>query len=181
MRGRGYKGEGVVLRRREWGEADRILVVFSREHGKLSLMAKGVRKPLSRKRGHVEVFSRVRFSASKTRGMDVMTEAEMMDSFSEMRENLRLVAVAYYFCEVIEKVTREEEKNEELYELLVDYLAGLPSAGGLQKVRKRFVTEVLETAGFWPKGRVLADPDRVLEEVVERRIASARVGRKILE
>ena len=77
------------MARRNFGEADRILVIFSKNFGRLSLLAKGIRKPKSRKRGHLEVFSHVRFQASTGHGLDLMTEAEAIGDFKEIRNNPR--------------------------------------------------------------------------------------------
>jgi len=178
---RSYKSEGVVLLRRVYGEADRILVVYSRDFGKHSLMAKGVRRPSSRKRGHVEIFSKINFSAVKGKGMDLITEADLIDNYSMIRKSLKKATVGYYFCEVIEKVTREGEKNEELYNLLIGYLEDLVDGEELTEMRKEFVREVLISIGFWPMTKEMVDPDKVLAEVTEREMASARVGKKMLQ
>ena len=177
---RSYVDEAIVLARRNFSEADRILSVFSKGHGRLSLLAKGVRRPSSRKRGHIEVFNRIKFQAVKGRGLDMMTEAEIIDSFESVRKDLRKVALAYYFMEVIGRTIHEEEKNLELYGLLQDYLEKLKEDGKLLSLRKNFVYQVLTILGFWPKGKDLPDPDSKLEEVTERQLNSARVGKKLV-
>jgi len=177
---RSYVDEAIVLARRNFSEADRILSVFSKGHGRLSLLAKGVRRPSSRKRGHIEVFNRIKFQAVKGRGLDMMTEAEIIDSFEMVRKDLKKVALAYYFMEVIGRTIHEEEKNTELYGLLQDYLEKLKEEKKLLSLRKNFVYQVLTILGFWPKGKYLPDPDSKLEEVTERQLNSARVGKKLV-
>src|SRR5436189_3094505 len=98
---RSYSDEGIVLARKNYGEADRILVLFTKGHGKLSLLAKGVRRPSSKKRGGVEVFTYIKFQAVHGKGLDMVTEVDVIDSFNQVRENLNVVSVAYYFSEVI--------------------------------------------------------------------------------
>lgn len=169
-----------MLTRRNFSEADRILSVFSKGHGRLSLLAKGVRRPSSRKRGHIEVFNRIKFQAVKGRGLDMMTEAEIIDSFEMVRKDLKKVALAYYFMEVIGRTIHEEEKNIELYGLLQDYLEKLKEDKKLLSLRKNFVYQALTILGFWPKGKDLPDPDSKLEEVTERQLNSARVGKKLV-
>jgi recombinational DNA repair protein (RecF pathway) len=87
-RERNYRAEAVVLRRRDLGEADRLLTVYSREHGKLQQVAKGARRPSSRKAGHLELFTRVQIQAARGRELDVITQAEALDLFSELRSDL---------------------------------------------------------------------------------------------
>lgn len=184
MRPKRYSSEGIVLARRNFGEADRILVVYSKKFGKVSFIAKGVRKLESRKRGSLEVFSHFKFAASRGKNLDLITEAEVIDSYPTIRKNLKKVTVAYYFMEVVGRVTSEDEKNEELYSLLAGYLdklRGRTSSGtSLGNLRKNFVRDVLTLIGFWPKGKPMENPDYVLEDVVEREMSSARVGKKLL-
>src|SRR3990167_232676 len=97
MKPRNYTSEGIVLARKNYGEADRIIVIYSKHFGKLRLLAKGVRRPKSRKRGHIEVFSRLKFQVSRGKGMDLITEAEIIQNFSEIRKSLKKVTVAF-FC-----------------------------------------------------------------------------------
>ena len=119
---RRYSSEAIVLARRRFSEADRILVVFTKSYGKISLIAKGIRKPKSKKRGSLEVFSQIKFAASRGKNLDIITEVEIIDSYSGIRKNLKKVTVAYFFLEVIGRIIQEGEKNEKLYSLLISYL-----------------------------------------------------------
>lgn len=174
---RSYSDEGVVLTRRNYAEADRILSVYSKTHGRISLIAKGVRKPESRKRGHIEVFNLIKFQSEKGKNLDLITEAEIIDNFGEIRKSLKKVALAYYFMEVVGRTTHEGESNHELYELVVEYLYKLKEERELKKLRLDFILKLLITLGFWPKGKNLRSPDTKLEEVIERQISSYRVGK----
>ena len=75
-----YRTEAVVLRRQDLGEADRILTIFARGYGKTRVVAKGVRKPASRKAGHVELFMRVDVLLAQGRTLDVVSQAQMLDA-----------------------------------------------------------------------------------------------------
>jgi DNA repair protein RecO (recombination protein O) len=180
MKGRIYSSQAIVLARKNYSEADRILVVLSKNYGKLSLLAKGVRRPQSRKRGCLEVFSLVKFQANKGKALDLVTEVEMINSFSALRKNLKRVSLAYFFCEVIGRVTKDNQKNDELFKLLLKSLNSLKKVTNLQALRKNFVRKTLVISGFWPENRRLDNPDQVLEEVVERKINSVRVGKRVL-
>lgn len=174
-----YSDEGIVLARRNFGEADRILSVYSKHHGKISLLAKGVRRPGSRKRGHVEIFTFVKFSATQGKNLDIVTEAEIIDSFSEVRKSLKKISLAYYFMEVIGRITHEGEPNYELFNLILENLQRLKDEKKLKKLRLDFVLKLLIILGFWPRGKPLLDPDLVLSEVIERKLSSVRVGKKM--
>lgn len=180
MHARSYSSEGFILGRRNFGEADRILSIYSKEHGRISLLAKGIRRPKSRKRGHLEIFSLVKFEASVGRGLDLITEAEVSDDYKDIRKSLTKVSLAYYFCEVIGKITHEGEVNHELFELIKQTFENLKTENKLKTLRHDFILDVLTLLGFWPKGKELTTPDEVLEEVIERQIYSKRVGKAII-
>jgi len=180
MHPRNYSDEGIVLARRSYGEADRILSVFSKHHGRVSLLAKGVRRTTSRKRGHIEVFSYIKLQASHSKSLDLITEAETIDNFGEIRKNLKKAALAYYFMEVVGRTTREAEPHPELYSYLLKNLRMLKTETKLKRLRVNFVYEILTALGFWPRGRALPNPDLKLEEVIERQLSSVRVGKRIL-
>lgn len=176
----GYSDEALVLARRNYGEADRILVVFTKNHGRISLIAKGVRKPTSRKRGGVEIFNHIKFQANKGKGLDLVTEVEVIDSFKEIRDNLEKVSVAYYFAETVGKTTHDNEPHEAVFYLLLDSLHFLKKEKMLKSFRLDFARNLLVELGFWPKGQTLPNPDAKLEEVIERNLSTLRVGKKLV-
>ena len=180
MRLRSYSDEGIVLARRNFGEADRILSIYSKNHGRISAIAKGIRKLTSRKRGHLEVFSYIRFQIAEGHGIGILTEVETINSFESFKKDLKKVSLAYFFTEVIGKITHEHERNDGIFELILNYLEKLQFETRLKTLRFDFISDLLTITGFWPKGKRLLNPDEKLEEVIERSINSIRVGRKIL-
>jgi DNA repair protein RecO (recombination protein O) len=181
MKPHSYSSSGIVLGRKNYGEADRIISVYSKDHGRISLIAKGIRRPKSRKRGHLEIFSLLKFQAISGRGIDLMTEAEIVDDFKEIRKSLSKVSLAYYFMEVIGKITHEQEQNIDLFNLIFDTLNKLKTETKLKELRLNFILKLLTTMGYWPHGQDLPNPDEVLEEVIERQIYAERVGKRMLE
>ena len=81
-RPRSYLVEAMVLRRVDFGEADRVLVLFTREHGKLSVVAKGIRRFSSRSAGHLELFTNSEIQLAKGKNLDVVTQVETRHAFS---------------------------------------------------------------------------------------------------
>ncbi len=181
MKPHSYTSEGIVLGRINFGEADRIVSVFSKDKGRISLIAKGVRRLKSRKRGHIEVFSKVRFQGISGRGIDIMTEAEIVDDFKSVRGSLKRISLAYYFSEVVGKTTHEGEGNLGVYELLAESLEKLKTTKLLKKLRMEFIRELIVLLGYWPNGKILPDADMKLEEIMERQIYSKRVGKRVLQ
>lgn len=177
---RTYSDEGIVLARRNFGEADRILSIYSKNHGRVSAIAKGIRRLTSKKRGHLEIFSDIRFQMAEGHGIGILTEVETINSFESFKKDLKKVSLAYFFCEVIGKITHEHERNDGIFELILNYLEKLPHEARLKSLRMDFISDLLTITGFWPKGKKLVNPDEKLEEVIERSLNSIRVGRKVL-
>lgn len=180
MRPRNYSSEGIVLGRKNYGEADRILSIYSLEFGRGSYLAKGIRKPESRKRGNLEIFSQIKFEAAGGKGINILTEVEMIDDFQPIRKSLHKIALSYYLMEVTGKITHEQEKNPELYYLILKYINKIKENTKLKKIKREFIIETLELLGYWPKGKELKEPDTLLEEVIERQLTTVRVGKRVL-
>ncbi len=180
MKLRSYQDEGIILSRKTYGEADRILSLYSKSHGKVVCIAKGVRKPTSRKRGHIESFSHIRFSASVGKSMSVITETETVENFTILRTNLKKLSVAYFFLETVNKITHEGVPHEEVFDLLLKYLKSLEKETQVKELRNNFTREILVTLGYWDKEKDMPNPDQVLESILERDLSSIRIGKKLL-
>ena len=176
---RGYSDIGFVLAKRNFGEADRIISVFSKIHGRISLLAKGVRKPSSRKRGHIDTFNLIKFQASSTKGIDLINEAEVIKEYSHLKNDLQKVAVAYFVNEAVGKTTQEKERNIHIFNLLGTVFDELSTSDNLKTIRNSFTKELLSLLGYWPVGKSLPKPDEKLQEIIERQIYSLRIGKKI--
>ncbi len=149
---KGIKAEGIIIRRINSGEADRILTILTRSEGKIRVKAKGVRKLNSRKGGNTEIFNRVKFTTVKGKNIDIITEIETLSSYSGLRHNLMLIGTAFHLCELIEKLLPEHQENNLAYELLIGIVDNLsqakPDKTKLSTIVKSFETELLTILGF---------------------------------
>ncbi|MDA8211217.1 MAG: DNA repair protein RecO [Clostridia bacterium] len=117
-----YKAEAIVLRSRKLNEADNLITLFSREHGKIHAVAKGVRKPKSRKRGGVQLFTHGKFLLYAGKSLDHITQCESKNSFAKLVGDLELFAHASYLAEIVDGLLAENEPQEEVYLLLLTSL-----------------------------------------------------------
>lgn len=184
MREKTYKSEGIVLKRSNFGEADKIITVYSKHYGKVSLLAKGVRRMTSRKRGSLEVFNQVVFFAAKGKGIDIVTETEALNSFSSWRKDLKKIAVAYELCEMVDRLTAEGSEQEEVYELLVNYLKNLSLLAevNLNSFISSFGGNLLKLLGFWPKDKTIPINFSVIsyiEEIIEKELKSKKFLKEV--
>ena len=120
-----YNTEAIILRRTDFGEADRILTLMTPTLGKLRVIAKGVRKITSRKAGHVELFTRARLLLAHGRTFDIVSQAETVDAYRPLREDLLRGSYAHYLSELIDAFAQEGSEDQALYDLLVNGLTWL--------------------------------------------------------
>ena len=150
-RERVYRTEALVLRRTDFGEADRLLTVFTPGRGKLRLVAKGARKPSSRKSGHVELFSHGQFMVAVGRELDILTQAETLEPFLPLREDLLRTTYAYYVAELADAFTAERDENGPLFRLLMDAFGWLCTAGDLSLAARYYELHLLGLVGYHPQ------------------------------
>lgn len=150
-RERVYRTEAIVLRRRDFGEADRLLTLYTPERGKLSALAKGARKPTSRKAGHVELYIRAQLLLAQGRDLDIVTQAETVDAYRPLREDLLRTTYASYCVELLDKFTVDALENRPLYDLLAAALGWLCAARDLQLTTRYYELQLLGLVGYQPE------------------------------
>lgn len=150
-RHRSIRTEGVVLRRRDFGEKDRLLTLFTRKLGRVSAIAKGVRNPGSRKSGHLETFMRSNLLIAKGRNLHILTQAEVIEGYSRLRDDLQGIGLGSYLVELIDAFTYEEGSHVELYHLLVSSLERLNRGEPIPLVLRYYELRLLEQVGFRPE------------------------------
>ena len=148
---RTFRATAVVLRHVEYGEADRILTLFTLEKGKIQAIAKGVRKIRSRKAGHLEPFTRVALFLAKGRNLAIVTQAEALESYPGIRADLTRTALAAYVIELLDRFTQEEGENRQLFHMLVDTLGRLNQDEQPETVVRYYEVQLLDLLGFRPE------------------------------
>ena len=171
-----YKTVGIVLNQKNFFEADRLLTVFTKDFGRLRLLAKSVRKLNSRKRGHLELFSQVKIVCAKGKNLDLITEAETVNNFSTLRRNLNRVRIAYLLCELINDLTAENQEHEDVYNLLWLYLAQLNSPAAPKNLIFNFEKSLLELLGFGlPNSLSRTSLEAHIQSITEKPLNSKKI------
>ncbi len=150
-RQRVYRTRAVILKRREQGEADRVITLFTPDYGKRVVIARGARKPTSRKAGHLEPFTHVSLMLAQGKTWDVITSAQTITPFRKLREDLDLTAYAYYLCELLDAFVQEEDPHPELYDLILTAFRRLEASPNPALTARWFELALLKHAGFAPQ------------------------------
>src|SRR3984893_11111568 len=123
-----YRTPAVILKRMDLGEADRIVTFYSRDVGKIRAVARGVRRTTSRSAGHLEPFTLSDVMFAVGREADVISQADTLEAFRAIREDLVLTTYAYYLAEMVDLLTEDRMENRAVFDVLVDGLRDLESA-----------------------------------------------------
>jgi DNA repair protein RecO (recombination protein O) len=120
-----YRDEGIVLRTMRLGEADRIVTILTAEHGKVRAVAKGVRRTKSRMGGRVEPLSHVTMLCWRGRELDIINQAESLDTFRTIREDMARLAPATTILEIADQVAEQHAPAGELFSMVLGALRSL--------------------------------------------------------
>jgi len=150
-RSRLYRVSGVIIRQRNLGEADRVIVLLTRERGKLSGVARGVRRPRSKLAGSLQLFCHGRFLLAAGRSLDIITQVQLADAFSGLGSDLSRLSHASYVCELVDVLTEEGAPDEAIYDLVIAALHALNEGGDPATVVRVFELKLLTHLGYGPE------------------------------
>jgi len=148
---RTFRSEAIVLRHKNWGEADRMLWLYTSKLGKVQAIAKGVRKMRSRKAGHLEPFTCVNLMFARGRSFLIITQAESISPQLNLRADLLRVGYAAYIVEILDRFTYEEEDNTLIYQLLKQTLERIDGEPSPYLAVRYFEIHLLDLLGYKPE------------------------------
>lgn len=151
-----YRDDGIVLRTHKLGEADRIVSVLTRQHGKVRAVAKGVRKTKSKFGARLEPPTHLQLQFYEGRELDIVTQAETIDHFRAIRDDLDRLTRAVSMLEAADQLSLERQPNPAMYQMLVGALRALAGSSG-----------PLVVAGFYFKVLALEGYGAVVDACVE--------------
>ncbi|RMH37759.1 MAG: DNA repair protein RecO [Nitrospirae bacterium] len=145
--------KAVILHSQRWGEADRIITGFSQRAGKIRAIAYGARKLKSRFGGVLEPFNLIQLTLFERTPTSLarVSQAELLESFSAIREHLHLMGQAARMATLVKAITADHDPNEALFQALVGGLRALTTTPDPQGVMLVFQIHVLDHAGFRPE------------------------------
>jgi DNA repair protein RecO (recombination protein O) len=149
MRERVYRREAVVLRRNDFAEADRLLLIAT-PAGKQRVVAKGVRKTTSRIAGHIELFTHASFMLAVGRNLDIVTQSQVIGGFPGLHADLTRLSCAYYVAELYDRFTEDSEENQSLFDLIVQTLHVLDRTVNPDLALRAYELRILSNTGYRP-------------------------------
>lgn len=149
---RSFRTPAIILKRRNFGESDRLLTVITPDYGKLDVLAKGARKPTSTKTGHVELFTVVDMLVNRGRNFSIATQVELTTPYLPLREDLQRGAYASYTAELLDRFTMlGEDDFSTLYVLVTQTFQRLCDAREIRLATRYYEIRLLDITGFRPE------------------------------
>ena len=149
---RSFRAFAVVLRHADWGEADRLLTLYTRDQGMVRALAKGARKVTSRKAGHLQPFTHITVQLAKGRDLLIVTQVETVNAFLPLHDDLVKTGYAAYVVELLLRFSYEEEgANPSMYRLLVETLDRIEKEEDAWMAVRYYEMRFLDAVGFRPQ------------------------------
>lgn len=176
-----FSSEGIIIKRMNFGEKDKILTLLTRSRGKIKTLAKGIRRVNSRRAGNVELFNFTQVHLAVGHTFNILTEAKLLETFPSLRTDLKKSSVAFYFSELADRFVPEEQENREIFGALLRSFRNLNHLGDISiDFIQNFEREMLELTGFGQEKEFEKEkPYLVLEKILGRELRSRRFLEKV--
>ena len=169
-----HKTEAIVLKHLPLGEADYLLTLYTPNQGRLRATARGARKVKSRLGGHLEPLMRTSLLMVRGQSMDTVQQAEVLEGFRAVREDLDRLSQAIYMAELVDAATPEGQSNYPVYRLLLEAMRSLAGRAA-PALLPHFQLRLLGHSGFMPELQRCVECEAVLEPE-RHRFAPGRGG-----
>ena len=146
-----YQTEGIIIKRHKFGEADRLLTLFTADYGKVRAIAKGAMRPKSKLGGNVELLTHSQLMLARGRNLDIITQAQAIDNFLPIRDNLELMSCGFYLSELVDTFTEESVEDREMFDLFLNTLRELSAAMDGERILRYFELRLLSHLGYRPQ------------------------------
>jgi len=141
---------GIVIKRMNFGEADRILTILTERFGKVKAIAKGVRKTKSRLAGSLEPYMLLDLQLHEGKTFYIVTGAVILKEFSDLHKNLQKTSQAFYIGEIADKILQESQRVHGAFEIFSEALSAINDSGS-EFLLRIFELRIIEAAGFKPE------------------------------
>jgi DNA repair protein RecO (recombination protein O) len=148
---RNYQTQGIILKQTKLGEFDKIVTIYTLEHGKVKAVAKGACRPNSKLGGNVEPLTHSLMFLAKGRNLDILTQSQTISGFLALKSDLWRMACGLYILELIDSFTVEGSETRPLFELLLDTLNRLEKPNSSEAVLRYFELHLLHHLGYRPQ------------------------------
>lgn len=173
-----FQDQAFVLKRHNYSEADRLVTIFTQNHGKLTAVAKGVRKPTSKKAPHIETFTHVDLYFVRGYNLPLITQAQTITRFPNLEHHLDITRQAYHLAEIIDRLLQDEQPYPKIFSDLINLFSCLDLSFKLtslhqEKLIANFQLNLLSQLGFGtPRSFDNNSLDEFIETILDHRLTA---------
>ena len=178
-----YKAEAIILKRKIIGETDRILIIFSKQYGKIKVIAKGIRRTSSKRSPHLELFTHVDLVLHKGKIWDSVSEVNTIEIFQGLRKHLSRISIAYYLSELVDRLLPDRQEHADVFAFLVESFQILNY--GQYKKGREFCEQrsliLLKLLGYIPDTQVMdfLEIQAFIENIIGKRLNTHKLFTKL--
>lgn len=146
-----YRAEAIVLKRVDFGEADKILTLYTANRGKMRALGKGIRRPGSRMGGHLDLLTHSQLQLARGRNLDIVTQAEMIEPFIGLRDDLGRASLGCQVAELVDRMTEDEHEDRPIFDALRQALDRIAHDADPELAVRTFEMTLLDRLGYRPQ------------------------------
>lgn len=155
-----FKTEGIILLQRNFGEADKLLTIYTKDYGKLTCIAKGVRRPSSKKSGHIELGNWCKIYVVEGKNIDLLTEVEVKKSFGAEDIKGDRANRIYHLLEIVNLLTPNGQANPKVFSLLLNFLFEVARDYDFKSISSIFKVKLLKNLGYFSSEHITSSSMR---------------------
>lgn len=163
-----FKTEGIILSQKNLGEADKLLTIFTKTNGKISCIAKGARRPLSKKSGHIELGNWCKIFVVRGKNLDLITEIEVKKAFGNEDITPEKANKIYHLLEVVDYITPINQNNPQIFLLLLNFLQTSSEENDFNLFSAIFKIKLLSLLGYFSAVNLKSSKTKNLLEKIEK-------------
>lgn len=163
-----FKTEGIILSQKNFGEADKLLTIITKTNGKISCIAKGARRPLSKKSGHIELGNWCKIFVVRGKNLDLITEIEVKKAFGNEDITPEKANKIYHLLEVVDYLTPLNQNNLAVFLLLLNFLKVSKAENDFNLFSIIFKIKLLSLLGYFSAANLKDSKTKNLLEKIEK-------------
>lgn len=177
--GRYFKDEGIILKKKNLLNADKLITIFSENHGKIVVLGKGVRKIVSRRLSHLETGNFIKFSFYKKDNYFYLRETDVIYGYSKIKRSDKKINLLYLLFFILNKILPENQKEQLIFSKTLNILKELNNQDDFDMIEvKCFLKDILIISGFINKDKAnnaIFDPILFIENLIHEKIKIATI------
>ncbi|KKQ96210.1 MAG: DNA repair protein RecO [Candidatus Levybacteria bacterium RIFCSPHIGHO2_02_FULL_39_36] len=173
------KDQGFVIRRINFGDSHRFITLFTKNNGKVEVVAKGVRKITSKRASSVELLNLIEFQSVHTSKNFILTEVKLLDSFENLKQDLKNMEKVFFTCELLDAIMPFGQKHPDVFALIKNTIPRLPET---PESMIFFQIRLLTMLGFWDKKNRFRNEEHIhqyIEQILERRLKTRNIFKSL--